>query len=73
MSMQRSEMSQLKKIYKNNKIVTFGLECLCVLFKEKPSEKAINKIMADPNLMMKMKSHALLDERNPKVEEKFKT
>lgn len=27
--------------------------------------------MADPNLMMKMKSHTLLDERNSKVEDKF--
>lgn len=27
--------------------------------------------MADPNLMMKMKSHSILEERNSKVENKF--
>lgn len=28
--------------------------------------------MADPNLMMKMKAHSLLEEKNSKVQEKFK-
>lgn len=30
-SMQRTEMSELKKIYKSSEIVSFGLECLCIL------------------------------------------
>lgn len=32
--MQRTEMGELKKIYKNSKIVSFGLECLCLLLGE---------------------------------------
>ena len=70
-SMQRSEMSEMKKIYKNSRVVGFGLECLCLLFKEETNEKGINKILADPNLMMKMKSQNVLDERNRRVEEKW--
>ena len=66
-SMQRSEMSEMKKIYKNSRVVGFGLECMCLLLGEEPSEKAINKILADPNLMMKMKSHNILDKRNHRV------
>jgi len=31
-------MSELKKIYKTNKLVEFGLECLCILLKEKDDD-----------------------------------
>ncbi len=36
-SMQRAEMSELKKIYKSSQIVSFGLECLCILLGEEPT------------------------------------
>ena len=70
--MQRAEMSELKKIYKSSQIVSFGLECLCILLGEEPTEKSINKILADPNLMMKMKSNHLLENKNVRVVEKMK-
>ena len=70
-SMQRSEMGEMKKIYKNSRFVAFGLECLCLLLGEEPIEKSINKILADPNLMMKMKSPAILNERNVRVQQKW--
>lgn len=43
-----------------------------MLLGEEPGEKSINKILADPNLMMKMKSPAILEKRNNRVVDKFK-
>ena len=33
-SFQRSEMGELKKIHRQNKVVHFGVECLCILLGE---------------------------------------
>ena len=55
-SFQRSEMGELKKIYRQNRVVHFGVECLCVLLGEENSEdKTVNRLLADPNLLMRMK------------------
>lgn len=36
-SFQRTEMGELKKVYKMSKITYFGVQCLCILFKEEDS------------------------------------
>lgn len=56
-SFQRTELGEFKKIYKTNKLIYFGAECLCILLgEESVDEKSINRILADPNLLMRMKA-----------------
>ncbi|KAL4466850.1 hypothetical protein ABPG74_010447 [Tetrahymena malaccensis] len=67
----RKVISEIKANNNPNELVLFTLQCVCCLFDEKQDWDSIKKLLADPNLVSRMKN---LDVYNisPKVEKNIK-
>jgi|JI6StandDraft_1071083.scaffolds.fasta_scaffold10769_7 dynein heavy chain len=71
-NLSRHEFGEIKKLYTTHSILKFSLECLAILQHYETTPTAINIMLADPNLLMKLKQMKLENTEQP-VKEKLRT
>ncbi|EGR31243.1 hypothetical protein IMG5_115030 [Ichthyophthirius multifiliis] len=67
----RKVISEIKANNNPNELVLFTLQCVCCLFDEKQDWDSIKKLLADPNLVSRMKNLDVYS-ISPKVEKNIK-
>lgn len=67
----RNVVSEIKANNNPNPLVLFTLECVNCLFEEKQDWDSIKKVLADPNLVSRMKNFDVYSIKEP-VEKKIK-